>query len=165
VTKRRLPVLPNAAPEEEAAEPRPTWHWVGFGTVAIFATWLPLAYGAQALHAWSLRRRFGVSGSADEIFAVLSALDPAIRRQLLWEMAAPHAVALVLASFAGGFLVGRFGDRTGIREAALAGVTTSTVAALLSLSSAGVAALVPFVLAVPFASLGGYVGAKKKTRA
>ncbi len=162
MTKRRLPVIQRAAPEEEPDEPRPTWHWVGFGTVAIFTAWLPLASGAQALHAWSLRRRFGVTGGAEEIFAVLSTLHPEIRRQLLWEMVAPHAAMLALASFAGGYLVGRFGEHAGVKEAALAGVATSVVAALLSWSTAGIFALVPFVLAVPFSSLGGYVGAKKK---
>ena len=45
-----------------------------------------------------------------------------------------------------------------------AGLAFAAIAAIVSWSSAGVAALIPFVLAVPLAALGGRVGAKKKVK-
>src|SRR5689334_10420750 len=49
-TKRRLPIVKS--PVEPRADgggdddspSRPPWQWVGFGTVAIFVVWLPLAF-------------------------------------------------------------------------------------------------------------------------
>ena len=53
MAKKQLPVI-AAKPAAEAAEPeddRPPWHWIGFGTVAIFAAWLPGSALAGALAA------------------------------------------------------------------------------------------------------------------
>src|SRR5687768_2145051 len=62
--RRRLPLIQSApppppTPNEDGEAKRPPWHWVGFGTVAIFAVWLPLAYGAQAMVSRMLIQRFG----------------------------------------------------------------------------------------------------------
>ena len=48
---------PPDAPEDE--EPRPPWHWVGFGVVLTFAAWLPLAALAEALKGRALLRVLG----------------------------------------------------------------------------------------------------------
>lgn len=161
--KRRLPVLSARDPGEPEGddEARPPWHWVFGGAVAIFVVWLPLAYATQAVHAWSLKRRYGISGSLEEVQAVLTTLEPEVRMRLSLEMLIPHALALSLASACGGYLVGRFGGTAGVREAALAGFSTAVVAAALSVS-AGPAALAPFVLAVPFAALGGRLGRRAR---
>src|SRR5438552_5827003 len=97
--KRRLPVL-KADPEPEEDSRHPPWQWVGFGTVMIFAAWLPLAYLAEAIKS-RLAASLGVGG------AIALALAP-----------------LALAAVAGGFLVGRFGKPAGPREAALSGLAT-----------------------------------------
>ena len=57
--KRRLPVLKTPSQEEEEAAARPPWQWVGFGALAIFAVWLPLAYLAGARRVAAGRRRRG----------------------------------------------------------------------------------------------------------
>src|SRR4051812_10222875 len=79
--RRRLPGIQSVPPkakgddenggsppdDDDAVETRPPWHWVGFGTVAIFAGWLPLAYVAQAVVARVLAQRFGEAASATTI--------------------------------------------------------------------------------------------------
>src|SRR5688500_13599135 len=76
--RRRLPVLSNArppaAPAEEDDEARPPWHWVGFGTVAIFGGWLPLAYVAGAVSARVMAARFGTDASKEAIDLALAAM-------------------------------------------------------------------------------------------
>ena len=133
--KRRLPVLKSEAEPEEDSR-HPPWQWVGFGTVMIFAAWLPLAYVAEAVKA---RLAPSVAG------AIALAVAP-----------------LALAALAGGFLVGRFGKPAGPREAALAGVATGLVASGLACGAAGLSwtPLVAIAALVPFAWGGGAWGAK-----
>jgi hypothetical protein len=133
--KRRLPVL-KSAPEPEEDSRHPPWQWVGFGTVMIFAAWLPLAYFAEAIKA---RLAPSVGG------AVALAVVP-----------------LAAAAVAGGFLVGRFGKPAGPREAALAGLATGLVASALACGSAGLSwtPLVALAALVPFAWWGGSLGAR-----
>ena len=163
----------KAAPDDEIAiEVRPPWHWVGFGTVAIFAAWLPLAYAAQAVVARVLADRFGASASAPEIASSLATMPAGERARLMAILALPNVAALGLAAFAGGYLVGRFGTGTGTREAATAGAMTALVALVLSLgggaSGGGTAAvatsLVTVVIAVGFSWWGGRAGLAKRAR-
>jgi hypothetical protein len=143
-TKRRLPVVRTPSPEEEEAAARPPWQWVGFGAVGIFAVWLPLAYLAGLAAA-----RIGGAGGA-----------PGLEVAVL-------AASLAVASFAGGFLVGRWGaGGVGVREAALAGFSAALIAAGLSLGAPGalVGALVCVLVAVPFAAMGGRIGLRGRAR-
>lgn len=143
--KRRLPVL--KAPGEEAADepPRPPWQWVGFGAVAIFVVWTPLAFLA------------GLAGRR------LAGLESAVILN-----AGIFAVSSVLAALAGGYLVGRWGAAgVGTREAALAGLSAALVASVLAWAQAGfsLGPLVTVVLLVPGAALGARLGLKGRAGA
>lgn len=141
-TKRRLTVLKSDGAPQEAE--RPPWHWVGFGTVMIFAAWLPLAYAVEAVVA-------RVRGGAAE------------REPVAWGVALLlAAVPLALAALAGGFLVGRFGKPAGTREALFAGLSTGLVAVVLTTFSGAFSPLflVVAVLAAGFAAAGGALGVR-----
>jgi MFS family permease len=76
-------------------------------------------------------------------------------------MALPHAVALAIAAFVGGFLVGRYGgDPVGRREATLAGLMAGIVALVLAFAQGGISwpPLVVVILATVFSALGGARG-------
>jgi hypothetical protein len=168
--RRRLPVLnrpaePAREPETEE-EARPPLHWVGFGTVAIFAAWLPLTYAAGAVSSRVMEGRFGKDASKDAITLALQAMDAGERARLMAIVALPGLAALAIAAFGGGFVVGRFGDRTGTREAALAGGIAAVIASLMAwagpTASALVAATVTMLVAVGFAAWGGRTGSKRR---
>ena len=145
MAKKQLPVI-AAKPAAEAAESeddRPPWHWIGFGTVAIFAAWLP--------------------GSA-----LAGALGGRVARSLGGGPEAPITLgmraAVAFAAFAGGYLVGRFGAKTTPREATLAGVTATLFACALAAQAAGFSPLllVVGIALVPAAFLGGRRGVQVK---
>ena len=185
--RRRLPVIQSAPPappappapgrgaepeDENAIPARPPWHWVGFGTVAIFAAWLPLAYVAQAVVARVLAQRFGAAATATEIGMALGTMPAGERARLMAMLALPNVVALGLSAFGGGYLVGRFGAGTTGREAASAGAMTAIVALVLALgagAASGITALVTgfvvILLCVGSAAWGGKVGARKRSPA
>ena len=170
--KRRLPVLPSpkaGSDDDDAIEPRPPWHWVGFGTVLIFAAWLPLAYVGGAVQARMLASRFGEDASKDQIDLAVSAMTAAERAQLALSQAIPGVLALALAAFAGGMVVGRFGAGAGPREAGRSGAVTAAIATILAFHgfdvAALVSALVTFTVAIGFAAWGGSVGRRKKSPA
>jgi len=141
--KRRLPVL-KAPPGdgEDGATARPPWQWVGFGALAIFVVWLPLAF----LAAW-IASRLNASGGAPVGAVVVL------------------AAGLALAALAGGYLVGRWGTSgVGVREAALAGLASAIIASALAFGAPGSlwGALATVVVAVPFAALGGRLGLRRR---
>jgi len=152
--RRRLPVLQTASEPEEP--PRPPWHWVGFGAVAIFVAWLPLAWAAEAVS-----RRLTEGGL--ERLATLSRHE---RLALLARIAIPQALALVLAATAGGFLVTRFGRGTRTRDAAFAGLAVGLLALGLTFAQTGIslAPLVVPLLATASAAGGGALGARRPPR-
>jgi hypothetical protein len=166
--RKRLPILqeppePSTGGGDEDEAPRPPWHWIGFGAVAIFAAWLPLAYGAAALARRALAPYVGDAATPEELAARLGALSNDDRMRVALIQTVPHALALALASFGGGFLVGRFGPGAGAREAAFAGACVSLVAIATSCASPGgsLAVLVIVPIAVGFSAWGGRAGAKK----
>jgi hypothetical protein len=150
--KRRLPVI--QAPKEEPEEPRPAWHWVVFGAVAIFVAWLPLAYLAESI---GRRLVLGRVGGGEEKLAELSRSE---RLTALAMIALPQALALVLAGLAGGFLVTRFGQGTRPRDAAFAGLCVGLLALGITFAQVGasLASLVVPILATASAALGGRLG-------
>jgi tRNA-(ms[2]io[6]A)-hydroxylase len=168
--RRRLPVLSNSPPpsppEPEEEEARPPWHWVFFGTVAIFAAWLPLAYVAGALSARVMKARFGADASRDAIDLALGAMSESERASLMIKVALPGMLALALAAFGGGFVVGRFGSGTRVREAALSGAVTALVAAILAWTGPSLAAVVgaavTFAVAIGFSAWGGRLGIARR---
>lgn len=140
--KRRLPVLKTQDDELEGAEARPPWQWVGFGALAIFVVWVPLAYVTGIL--------------ASRVEAVASSRVGSVL---------VASSGLAVAALAGGFLVGRWGGKdVGVREAALAGLAAALIASVSSLGTPGAwaGALIIPLIAVPFAWLGGRVGLRRR---
>lgn len=169
--KKRLPVLNASVPAkgapgaEEDDGPRPGWHWAGFGAVAIFAAWLPLAYAAQWFVLHFVLARYGIERAGpDELRAMVETMAPEQRSRWMMSLFLPHAVALALASMAGGALVGKFGKGAGPREAAVGGLLATLVAAALACTAGGASAvpLVTAALTVPFAALGARLLARKR---
>lgn len=152
--KRRLTVLNNANDPDRGGEPgsapRRPWQWVGFGTLAIFTTWIPLAAIASRLAARAETEDPG--GLAGVAGAGIAAV-------------ALYVVAVALGAALGGFLVGRWGTgRIGVREAALAGLGASVVAAAVTWISFGPSAGALLVTAVstPMAAFGGRLGLRAR---
>jgi len=155
--------------EGDDVDARPPWQWVGFGTIATFACWLPLAYVAEAVRHRVFVSRFGASPSREEVELAFAAMNGMERFRWTAMQTSPHLVAFALSAFAGGLLVGRFGSGTGPREGALSGVVTALVALAVSwrvLAEGGwgavVSMAVPLVVAVGFAWWGARVGSRKR---
>ncbi len=169
--KRRLPVIkasapdpgPAAAPADAGApEERPPWHWLGFGTVAVFGAWLPLSYLAQAARARVVAARLGEVRSPEEAAKALSLLDQREQLRLAVLLFAPHALALAIAAFLGGFLVGRWGGAgVGTREAALSGMFAALIASALAFQGWSWVPLVPIAVATLASAWGGRAGKAK----
>ncbi|WP_240488525.1 tRNA-(ms[2]io[6]A)-hydroxylase [Labilithrix luteola] len=165
--RRHLPIL-KAEPERPAQDvedddaKRPPWHWVGFGTIAIFAAWLPLAYAAQAVVVRVMTREFGAAATPAEISEKLAAASSAERLRITAILALPNALSFALASFAGGYLVGRFGPKAGGREAAFSGAVTALLAVVIAWGGLSIGylltAVVIFLVGVGFAAWGGVWG-------
>ncbi|MFO0675051.1 MAG: hypothetical protein U0169_00825 [Polyangiaceae bacterium] len=160
--KRRLPVLQSPPKGGDAGddEARPPWHWIGFGAVATFAAWLPLAYAAESLSARITDRIAGPVAdlaAAELRAASLSARDRAL---LTAGVVGTRLGAMAIAAFSGGYLVGRFGAPAGIREAALAGFVVALSALVLAWSATGflAASLVLLALFPGVAAWGARVG-------
>jgi len=147
--KRRLPVLNSPSAGGDEAQPRRPWQWVGFGTLAIFTAWIPLAALAGAAAA-----RLPGDEAHARIGVALLAL-------------ALYGSALALGAALGGFLVGRWGSAgVGVREAALAGLGAAVVAGAVTWASFGpsAGALLVAAVALPMAALGGRVGLRARAR-
>ena len=158
--KKRLPVV-QSSPDGEPEELRPPWHWVGFGTIAIFAVWLPLTWVASRASAVLTASLAAGAASEEEVQARIRALHASERARYYALASGPHVVALALAAMGGGYLVGRWGS--GSREAALAGVMAGVIASVLATlgggASFGLAAVI--AIASTFAWLGGKLGARR----
>jgi hypothetical protein len=133
-------------------EQRPRWQWVAFGGLAILVAWLPLAVIVGTLAARIATAPEDAHGSVGRAAAAIVAM---------------HAVALGLASLAGGLLVGRWGGAgVGVRDAALAGVVASLIAIAGAWVSAGPSPgfLAVLAISVSMAALGGAWGRRGRAR-
>jgi MFS family permease len=130
--KRRLPMLPKVEVADESDEERPPWHWSAIGAVAVFIAWLPLAYIVNG----PLGRLFD-GGAAAPIAAV-----------------ALNVAAFAAAAFGGGYLVGRFGGRAGVKEATVCGVAAAVIAWALAVVQARSGVLVWIMLLTGVAMIG-----------
>jgi len=138
--KRRLPIVREPELADASDEERPPWHWSAIGAVAVFCAWLPLAALVNAL-----MRRLLEDGGTEAALA-------ASQRYL---MIGANALAFLLASFAGGLLVGRFGAKVGRKEATVSGLVAAAIAwALAALQGARSGLLVWLLLLVVVAVLG-----------
>jgi len=152
--KRRLPVLSSSAPEEH--EPRARWQWIAFGAVAIALAWVPLAYLAVAVIARVVPDEAAAPGTLDD--------DASARLGfLLWAI---QATTLAVAGAAGGYLLGRYGDRPKTGDAAASGALVSTFAVVLSWARTGFSlpSLAAVGLLVPMAMLGARLGRSARDR-
>lgn len=130
--KRRLPMLPKVEVADESDEDRPPWHWSAIGAVAVFIAWLPLAYI--------------VNGPLGRLFdGGLSASIAAV---------ALNITAFAAAAFGGGYLVGRFGGRAGMKEATVCGLAAATIAWALTVVQARGGVLVWIMLLTGVAMIG-----------
>jgi tRNA-(ms[2]io[6]A)-hydroxylase len=165
--KRHLPIVkaPVADGPKEDDEPRPGWHWVGFGAVLVFACWVPLAVLAEKVAQGLAVRTLGDVSSREEVAARVAELHGGARAQVVAALVLPHALALALASLAGGWVMGRYGG-VGAREGALAGVAVGVVSVVLAWASSGGswALGVVLVLAAAFAALGSAAGRRAARR-
>lgn len=164
--KKRLPVLKNTPEEEQGEAPRPPWHWVGFGTVVIFGALLPLVVVAQKVQAKLLADRFGSVDSPEQAQIIVQSLSRGEYMRYVASAMGPSLVAVALAGMAGGYVVGRWGgDNAGIREAAIAGVTSTLVITALSWGRVPLAGvLIVLLLLVAMAALGAKVGLRKRIK-
>jgi hypothetical protein len=146
--KRRLPVLKTPGAQPDEAESRRPWQWAGFGALAIFTAWIPLAALAGAAVAHLPLATGGGAAAGVTLVAI-------------------YAAALAVGAGLGGFLVGRWGAAgVGVREAALAGLGAAVVAVVVTWVSYGpsVGGLLVAVVALPAAALGGRVGLRARVR-
>lgn len=169
--KRRLPVIASPSLEDDD-DPRPPWHWVGFGTALIFGTWLPLAYATEVLKKKVIAAFIGPM-SGDQIGPALLALSSGDRARLEAILMGLTVLGLASGAFAGGYLVGRWGGAgVGVREAALAGLMSGIIVSALALGAGGGLRWLPLaagafaasLLLMVFAGLGGWVGGKRRGR-
>ncbi|HEX7662902.1 MAG TPA: hypothetical protein VF407_00250 [Polyangiaceae bacterium] len=161
--KRKLPVIQSRPEDDEP--PRPEWHWVVFGVVAIFVLWAPLAALAESIKRRIVTGAIGDRQSADEVDLALRSLSSAERTRLELAVFLLPALALVLAALGGGFLIGRYGAPAGVREGAFAAALAAFVACVIAWTTAGFsfAPLVAVVLAAPFGALGAKIGKRRRT--
>jgi hypothetical protein len=159
--KRRLPVLKSSS-EEGGDEERPPWQWVGFGAVAVFVVWLPLSYLAEVARRRATIAWLGGAETPEEAARALAAMAGPDRVKLGLLVFVLHGGALALAAFAGGYLVGRWGERTNERIAALAGVAAAVLASVLAWSGISWVPLVTVVVAALFAWAGGRAGVRRR---
>jgi tRNA-(ms[2]io[6]A)-hydroxylase len=161
--KRRLPVLSAEPPPADDDESRPEWQWVGFGVVAMFAAWLPLAAAAGMFSRRVAEGMIGGSLDAADTQAKIAALDAAAQRKLMASFMGPHVVALALSGVFAGFVIGKFGQGGG-RAASVAAGIVCIVAGLLAVRdlSSLLALLCVVVVAVLSARGGATWGARKR---
>lgn len=155
--KRKLPLLEKDHPsgplhDDEQSLPRPPWHWTAIGVVVIYLVWLPLA---------GLINSFVLNTFFEGMDSTTIGLAPLKARIILIGL---NAAAFVLSSFAGGFMVGRFGKEAGLREATLSGIVAATIAWALAFVPSPSPALLVWTLVLLsmliLGALGAYGGAK-----
>jgi tRNA-(ms[2]io[6]A)-hydroxylase len=168
--KRRLPVI-QSAPNEggggdggDADEARPAWQWVGFGVVAMFAAWLPLAAAAGMVGRNWAEKVIGAPLDEADALVRVGALDHVAQRKLMLALMVPHVAALALAGAFAGFVIGKFGQG-GVRSASVAAAIVCALAGLIAVRdvSSFLALLVVLLVAVLSARAGVAVGQKRRT--
>jgi tRNA-(ms[2]io[6]A)-hydroxylase len=161
--KRRLPVIQSSNAKSDEDEARPGWQWVGFGVVAMFAAWLPLAAAAGMVGRSAAERVIGAPLDEADTLSRIGALDQATQRKLMLSLMLPHVAALAIAGAFAGFVIGKFGQG-GARSASVAAAMVCALAGLIAVRdlSSFVALLVVVLVAVLSARAGASVGAKKR---
>lgn len=177
--KRRLPLITNKPPGGGASagdleEERPPHQWVAFGVVLLFAAWVPLSAGAEALKDRLVRQTLGEITDEEQARQAVAVLSAGERTRLVVATAIAHGLPLVLAAMCAGYVVARWGGQAvapaGPREAALAGLAAALLAAILvwvqGWGTGGLTwtPLLPVLLAVPSGWVGGKLGQARRAR-
>ncbi len=160
--KRKLPMIQSRP--DDAAPDRPRSHWIGFGLVAIFTLWVPLAALAESIKRHAIVSYLGDRSGEGQIELAVASLSDRDHSRLTAVIVIVPMLALAFASLGGGYLVGRYGGEAGIREGALAGAAAAFVAVIFAWIGAGLAwaPLLSIVIAAPFGALGARVGLKAR---
>ncbi len=163
--RKRLPVLKNT-PEEEQGEPtRPPWHWVGFGTTAIVAAWVPLTYIAAHIASRWIRSHFPKVAKEPDPLSMLSRSEYATAQMVMLSVS---TLAVALGAVFGGYIVGRWGGNAATaRESAIAGFAASLIVSILAFAQVGISwsMLVPAAIITLMAWLGGRWGMRNRIAA
>jgi hypothetical protein len=164
-TKRKLPMI-QSRPDDDTPK-RPRSHWIGFGLVAIFTLWVPLAAIAEMVKKHAIVSYLGDRSGEDQIQLAVASLSDRDHTRLTAVIIVVPMIALALASLGGGYLIGRFGGEAGIREGALSGAGAALVAVLLAWSAGGITwgSLLSIAIAVPFGALGARIGLRARAPA
>jgi hypothetical protein len=138
---------------------------VGFGTIAIFAAWLPLQYLASAAQG-RIVSHFAEASSQEAIADAIHRAAPRDVARLQFAILLLLVLPLAAGAFGGGFVVGRWSRRAGPREAVLAGLATALMTCALSWRiGISWAAFAMMVLAIPVvAGAGGWLGARTRAQ-
>ena len=164
---RRLPVVQNKASEDEAAEQRPRSHWVAIMAGFVLTLWLPLVVLAQMLGRLAVNRLID-AGDPEALASAPTGTRVAVTIALML----PPISSFAIASWAAGALVGRFGDRAGVREAATGALFAALAACAIALLGGALrpwpvllgSVVLLSVIAVSFGALGGRFGVRKRPR-
>ncbi len=159
--RRHLPVLQGpatpapatpAASSGDAAEP-PAWHWIPMGTVISVVAFALLAQGAAALSVRLLGRVYPPHATPAQIAAIRASRGASAVATELAAGAVPLA-ALVASVALGGFVIGRWGERTNARHGTLSGLVTA------GLFWAVTGRLPTLLAVVPVAMVAGWAAAR-----
>ena len=151
--------------------PRPAWQWSLFGAGLIGLAWLVLALLAAPVGALIVRANLGPWSSPEELQGRIAAAAPAVVGRMALENMVLEVLVVGAANVAGGFVVGRWGPRRGVAQAAVAGVLVSLAAIGVAAATeatadlpAGWALLVIVPCASSLAALGGWWGGRAARR-
>jgi hypothetical protein len=160
--KRKLPMIQSRPDDDTPSRPRS--HWIGFGLVAIFTLWVPLAALAESIKHHAIVSYLGDRSGEDQIQLAIASLSDRDHTRLTAVIVIVPMLALAFASLGGGYLVGRYGGDAGIREGALAGAAAAFVAVILAWVGSGFAwaPLISIAIAAPFGALGARMGLKAR---
>ena len=155
--KRKLPIIQPS--DDTGDDERPPWQWAAIGGVAILVAWLPLSMLGNVVSREVWARLLPSGDNPEAVAQAYQALSGADRLGLGLGMVIPHLVALALAAFLGGLMVGRFGGSAGKKEATAAGVVVALVAAFSAAPPDAMAAILALAVMAVLAALSARAGA------
>jgi hypothetical protein len=154
---RRLPVLQEAASPDDG---RPPWHWTLIGALFALSIWVPLAMLGTWVAGRAVRRLVGDVAPSAMAEQLATAAWPT-RMGLWFAVTGVPLLSFAVACLAAGALVGRFGNRAGMKEAAAGSALAAAVGALLSMAQAGwVFSLAGLLVLMPLGAGAGWFGGR-----
>jgi hypothetical protein len=166
MARRHLPVLNTPAPAAPAPTPAadndpPPWHWIPMGTVVSVVTFALLAQGAAALVAKLLARVYPPHSTAAQMAAIRAARGTsAVATELVAGMI--PLVTLLAAVGLGGYVIGRYGERTNERHGTLSGLCTAVLFWAVPGRLWAMLAVVPFAMGAGWLAARGGVAVRTR---